>query len=69
MSICTCSETEYIDLTGLPRRVVNPLHDCDYVQARNALIPFATKVATIKGVFSPAAFTHEMNRLWEARNV
>ena len=65
---CQCAETTYMDATGMPQRIFNQWHDCAYVRDRNALIPAATKNATVKGVFHPHIFTAEMNRLWAAAN-
>ena len=42
---CTHSEGHLFDANGQPATVVNA-HDCDYVDARNALIPTAMRMAT-----------------------
>lgn len=35
---CDCAETKYVDLQGIARRIFHPLHNCEYVRLRNALI-------------------------------
>lgn len=67
MAGCQCAEGWYQDASGT--KIATPdVHDCDYILARNALIPAAEREADLR--HDPrdwewsAVFTAAMNRLW-----
>lgn len=61
---CTCAESRYTDLQGIERIIRHPLHDCQYVKERNALIPIATRHATKQDRLNTADFIAAMDALW-----
>lgn len=68
---CTCPETYYTTLEGLPARLIHRWHSCHYVKARNTLIAGATQAALVReghGIprLDAKRFVEEMDRRWHA---
>ena len=74
---CACPEGAYIvthlfGQRGDGKRAVAPaVHDCRYIEERNALIPAAERLATTTAGENAGRWTQvfmtEMDRLWKTR--